>query len=116
VAENWIQSMNRCTGPEPCQCPITGPHQADNQRCPRNVLAAVLASRRKANASGQGDEDSAQILAAAAGVRAPHPAHCQSCGACPPQHHSGCTAGMSVVDGEVVRGKTPTIDGEPRNG
>jgi hypothetical protein len=31
---------------------------------------------------------------AAGGVRAPHPAHCQTCGACPPQHHSGCTAGV----------------------
>lgn len=36
MAENWIQSMNRLTGPAPCQCSITGPHQPDNPYCSRN--------------------------------------------------------------------------------
>jgi hypothetical protein len=36
VAENWIQSMNRLTGPAPCQCSITGPHQPGNPYCSRN--------------------------------------------------------------------------------
>lgn len=66
MAENWVQSMNRCTGPVSCQCSIAGPHQPDNERCPRNVLAKVLESRRNANASGQDGEDAAHILAAAA--------------------------------------------------
>jgi hypothetical protein len=36
MAENWIQEMNRLTGPAPCQCSIVGPHQPDNPHCPRN--------------------------------------------------------------------------------
>ena len=30
-------SMNRCVGPAPCHCPITGPHQPDNEQCPRTI-------------------------------------------------------------------------------
>lgn len=39
MAENWIQGMNRLTGPAPCQCSITGPHHPDNPHCPRNAEA-----------------------------------------------------------------------------
>ena len=31
-----IQSMNRCTGPVLCTCPITAPHNPANPVCPRN--------------------------------------------------------------------------------
>lgn len=42
---NWIQEMNRCTGPAPCHCSISGPHQSDNPRCPRNAKAKHQARR-----------------------------------------------------------------------
>jgi hypothetical protein len=41
MADNWIQGMNRCTGPSPCHCSITGPHQPDNALCPRNNASGV---------------------------------------------------------------------------
>lgn len=34
--QSSVQSMNRCTGPAPCHCSITGPHQPTNRACPRN--------------------------------------------------------------------------------
>ena len=37
--QSSVQSMNRCTGPDPCTCPITGPHQPDNAECTRNRRA-----------------------------------------------------------------------------
>jgi hypothetical protein len=39
MSENWIQGVNRCTGPSLCTCSITGPHQPDNPRCYRNIEA-----------------------------------------------------------------------------
>jgi len=50
MAENWIQGMNRLTGPAPCQCSITGSHQSDNPHCSRNAKAgpwSVVALLRK---------------------------------------------------------------------
>lgn len=40
--QSSVQRMNRLTGPAPCQCPITGPHQPSNPYCSRNALPAHL--------------------------------------------------------------------------
>ena len=44
MAENWIQGMNRLTGPSLCTCPM-GPHRPDNLACPRNTEAKRQAAR-----------------------------------------------------------------------
>jgi hypothetical protein len=53
MAENWIQSMNRCTGPAPCQCSITGPHQPNNPYCPRNSVVHKNESFTLMNGAGE---------------------------------------------------------------
>lgn len=51
---NWIADMNRCTGPAPCQCSITGPHQPTNPHCSRN-RASVHKSESFTPLNGAGE-------------------------------------------------------------
>jgi hypothetical protein len=60
---NWIQHMNRCTGPAPCTCPITQVHQPANALCPRNAerKAKLAQLRREIQADAFIDRDGVRV-------------------------------------------------------